>query len=465
MSSARAPRALPGRRRHVDQTGGTQDAFGASSAWPVPGLRMLAVAAIEANGEQPRKRFEPAGLDRLADSLRERGVLQPVLVRPLGDERFELIAGERRWRAAQLAALAEIPAYVRADTDDATALELALIENAAREDLTPVEEARTLGVLIHDLGVTQAALSKRIGRSRSDVANTLRLLDLPDEILDLLADGRLSKGHGKVLLSVTDPRSRCALAARAVADGWSVRQLERAAASRRTTASGTGEDGEGDGGAREPPTTGVPRRPAGAGASAWGRLRDPCGHDRPRDGRARAEPPRRGRDQRRARRRPRCDRRPDGPPGTRPSSSSPSAEVASSAWPYAGLGAAWPSAGATAPRLLRCCSLRPRSARVRSELAQGQRCCASKRLSAARVDTVTWFPERGLLSPVPSGASAAYSCGASARHGDRRVVRGGGAPDGGAGGVSDRAHGPRLPSRHGDPPALLRARAERPRPL
>ena len=192
---------------------------------------MLAVAAIEANGEQPRKRFEPIALERLAESLRERGVLQPVLVRPLADERFELIAGERRWRAAQLAELAEIPAYVRADTDDATALELALIENAAREDLTPVEEARTLGVLIHDLGVTQAALAKRIGRSRPDVANTLRLLDLPDEILDLLADGRLSKGHGKVLLSVTDPGSRCALGARAVADGWSVRQLERAAAS------------------------------------------------------------------------------------------------------------------------------------------------------------------------------------------------------------------------------------------
>jgi ParB family chromosome partitioning protein len=195
-----------------------------------PRLRELRLDAIAPHRDQPRKRFDARALERLADSIRERGVLQPVLVRPVAGERFELIAGERRWRAAQLAELTAIPAYVRADTDDALSLELALIENAAREDLTPVEEARTLSTLIDDLGLTQAALAKRIGRSRSDLANTLRLLDLPDDVLDLLADGQLSKGHGKSLLGVPDPARRSELARRALEHGWSVRQLERAIA-------------------------------------------------------------------------------------------------------------------------------------------------------------------------------------------------------------------------------------------
>src|SRR4051812_18688220 len=127
-----------------------------------------------------------------------------------------------------MAGLTAIPAYLRSDTDDAAALELALIENAAREDLTPVEEAHTLSTLINDLGLTQAALAKRIGRSRSDLANTLRLLDLPDDVLDLIGDGRLSKGHGKCLLTLPDAAERSRLARRAVHAGWSVRQLERA---------------------------------------------------------------------------------------------------------------------------------------------------------------------------------------------------------------------------------------------
>jgi ParB family chromosome partitioning protein len=151
-------------------------------------------------------------------------------VRELDGARFELIVGERRWRAAQIAGLTAIPAFVRADTDDAAALELALIENAAREDLTPVQEARTLSTLIDDLGLTQAALAKRVGRSRPDVANTLRLLDLPDDVLDLLADGQLSKSHGKSLLGVPDPARRSELAHRTLEHGWSVRQLEHAIA-------------------------------------------------------------------------------------------------------------------------------------------------------------------------------------------------------------------------------------------
>lgn len=191
---------------------------------------MLALDAIEPNPDQPRKHFASDALEALASSLRERGVLQPVLVRPLGDDRFALVAGERRWRAAQLAGLPEIPAFVRRDTDDATALELALVENAAREDLTPVEEARTLSTLINDLGLTQAALGKRIGRSRADVANTLRLLDLPDEALDLISAGRLSKGHGKSLLAIKTSEQRIEFADKAAAMGWSVRELERAVA-------------------------------------------------------------------------------------------------------------------------------------------------------------------------------------------------------------------------------------------
>jgi ParB family chromosome partitioning protein len=232
MSRPPAPRALPTRRDPPGEieAAGSGNPFGAPSAWAEAGLRDLPLDVIAPNPDQPRTRFDGAALERLAESVRERGVLQPVLVRHHGAGRFELIAGERRWRAARLVGLTAIPAYVRSDTDDAAALELALIENAAREDLTPVEEARTLSTLINDLGLTQAALAKRIGRSRSDLANTLRLLDLPDDVLDLVADGRLSKGHGKSLLGVPDATRRSELARRAVENGWSVRQLERAVA-------------------------------------------------------------------------------------------------------------------------------------------------------------------------------------------------------------------------------------------
>src|SRR4051812_21815406 len=231
MSRRVMPRALPTRSdpsNEVDASG-RADPFGRPDTWG-DGRRELPLVEITPNRGQPRKHFDAAALERLADSVRERGVLQPVLVRRLDVGGFELIAGERRWRAARMAGLTAIPAYVRSDTDDASALELALIENAAREDLTPVEEARTLSTLINDLGLTQAALAKRIGRSRSDVANTLRLLDLPDEVLDLVADGRLSKGHGKSLLALADPARRSELARRAARNGWSVRQLERAIA-------------------------------------------------------------------------------------------------------------------------------------------------------------------------------------------------------------------------------------------
>ena len=230
MSRPRTPRALPTRSapRATTGTQGPADPFGIPTT-DVDG-QVLPLDAIARNPDQPRQHFDADALARLADSIRERGVLQPVLVRPLGGERFALIAGERRWRAARLAGLARIPAYVRTDSDDAAALELALIENAAREDLTAVEEARTLSTLIHDLGLTQTALAKRIGRSRSDLANTLRLLDLPHDVLDLIGAGQLSKGHGKSLLAHPDPAARSRLAKRAADHGWSVRQLERAIA-------------------------------------------------------------------------------------------------------------------------------------------------------------------------------------------------------------------------------------------
>jgi len=231
MTGPAKPRALPSRRRGGrERATSVGEAFGAAPSWAsATRLCELPREAIRPNPKQPRKRFDDDALQGLAASIQDRGLLQPVLVRALNDsETYELVAGERRWRAAGMAGLDVLPAFIRDDTDDASALELALIENAAREDLTPVEEARTLSALIDDLGVTQSALARRVCRSRSDLANTLRLLDLPDEVLDLLDAGQLSKGHGKCLLREPDTERRCELARRAVNGGWSVRQLERA---------------------------------------------------------------------------------------------------------------------------------------------------------------------------------------------------------------------------------------------
>lgn len=190
-----------------------------------PERREVPIDLIAPNPHQPRRRFDEDGLSALADSLRARGVLQPVLVRPVAGGRFELIAGERRWRAACLAGLDVVPTIVRHE-DDATSLELALIENMAREDLNPVEEARACAALVDDLGLTQAEVGRRVGRSRVAVANLLRLLDLPDEALELITTGRLSAGHGRALLMTADHSERRRLAREAAARGWSVRTLE-----------------------------------------------------------------------------------------------------------------------------------------------------------------------------------------------------------------------------------------------
>jgi ParB family chromosome partitioning protein len=190
------------------------------------GLRELPLSEIHPNAGQPRKRFDERSLAALADSIRERGVLQPVIVRPRSTGGYELVAGERRWRAAGLAGITAVPALVKNDLDDAASLELVLIENLAREGLSPIEEARTIATLLDDLKITATALATRLGRSRADVAHTMRLLELPDEAIDLIDAGSLTKGHGKALLTEPDHHRRRVVARRAAEQGWSVRALE-----------------------------------------------------------------------------------------------------------------------------------------------------------------------------------------------------------------------------------------------
>lgn len=203
-------------------------------------LRDMPLDQIRPNPNQPRRRFDETSLLALADSIRERGVLQPIIVRPRQPRRYELIAGERRWRAARIADLKTIPALIDDAVDDAVSLELALIENIARADLTVIEEARTIASLLDDLNVSRTALARRLGRSRSDLAHTVRLLELPDQTIDLIDKGRLTKGHGKALLTEPDHHRRRQLANRAADGDWSVRTLEmeiaRGAESRPTRA-------------------------------------------------------------------------------------------------------------------------------------------------------------------------------------------------------------------------------------
>jgi ParB family transcriptional regulator, chromosome partitioning protein len=201
------------------------------------GVRELAVELIAPNPNQPRRTIDPESLQALASSLREQGVLQPVLVRPRAGG-YELIAGERRWRAAQLAGIERIPALVR-PTDDAETLELALIENMAREDLNPVEEARACAALAEELGLTREEIGRRVGRSRVAISNLVRLLELPDEVLEMLEQGTLSEGHGRALLMAEDHDARRRLARAAAGEGWSVRATERRAREANQRAAGT----------------------------------------------------------------------------------------------------------------------------------------------------------------------------------------------------------------------------------
>jgi ParB family transcriptional regulator, chromosome partitioning protein len=191
-------------------------------------LRELPIELISPNPKQPRRRFDEESLQALAGSLGERGVLQPVLVRPRAGGTYELVAGERRWRAARLAGLERIPAIVR-EREDAQALEVALIENMAREDLNPIDEARACAALVEELGLTREGVGRRVGRSRVAVSNLVRLLDLPDEAIELLQQGTLSEGHGRAVLLAEDHAARRSLAHAAATEGWSVRVTEERA--------------------------------------------------------------------------------------------------------------------------------------------------------------------------------------------------------------------------------------------
>jgi ParB family chromosome partitioning protein len=191
------------------------------------GLDELPLASISPNRFQPRGHFDEEALSQLADSIREVGVLQPVLVRPAGDDTYELIAGERRWRAARRVGLQTIPALVR-ETDDAAALEQALVENVHRDNLNPLEEAAAYQQLIEDFGLTHDEVAARVGRSRTTVTNTLRLMQLPPAIQKAVQEGKLSNGHARALLGTPDRSFQEQLAKQIVADDLSVRATEEA---------------------------------------------------------------------------------------------------------------------------------------------------------------------------------------------------------------------------------------------
>ena len=195
-------------------------------------LMDLELSQVHPNKRQPRQRFDEEAIGLLADSIVAEGIVQPIVVRDAG-EGYEIIAGERRWRAAQRAGLRTIPAIVR-QADDRESLILALAENVAREDLNPVEQARAYAVLADELDLTQAEIGRRLGKSRAAVANTLRLLELPDEVLEMIEAGQLSEGHGRAILQVSGQDERLGLARQSIARGLSVRQAEAAARARRT---------------------------------------------------------------------------------------------------------------------------------------------------------------------------------------------------------------------------------------
>jgi ParB family chromosome partitioning protein len=191
-------------------------------------LLHLPVDAIHPNPRQPRRRFEPEATTNLASSIRHQGVLQPVVVRPRAEGGYELIAGERRWRASREAGLETIPALVR-KTDDRDTLLLGLVENVAREQLSPIEEARAYATLVDEFELSLGEVAERVGRSKPSVSNRLRLLELPEDVLWMVARGELSEGHARAVLAVPGHDERRKLAKRIVRDGLSVRAAERAA--------------------------------------------------------------------------------------------------------------------------------------------------------------------------------------------------------------------------------------------
>ena len=203
-------------------------------------LRQVPISSIEANPNQPRKAFDDEALASLAASIQQNGVIQPLLVKPLPGGRYELVAGERRLRASKLAGVDKVPAYVRADLE-ANTLELALLENMARVDLNPIDAARACAALVEDLGLTKEEVAKRVGKSRVAVSNLIRLLNLPDEVVQMVEDGMLSEGHGRALLRAEDSVTIRRLAHEAVDRGWSVRETERQAEAAAPSANSQGK--------------------------------------------------------------------------------------------------------------------------------------------------------------------------------------------------------------------------------
>lgn len=190
------------------------------------GLRMLRISEIEPNKSQPRKVFEKEAMEQLAASIQQNGVLQPLLVRPLATGNYQIIAGERRWRAAKIAGLSEVPVVVRDDLSEEQVMQVALIENLQRENLNPIEEAQGYKELIDTYKMTQDQLAKTLGKARSSIANSLGLLTLPIGVRDLLTDGRLSMGHCKALKAIKDPALMSEIAVRAAEGELSVRSIE-----------------------------------------------------------------------------------------------------------------------------------------------------------------------------------------------------------------------------------------------
>lgn len=212
-----------------------------SSEGAATGFSLIPVDRIEVNPDQPRSRFDAESLDELTASIRELGVLQPIVVETTSGG-YRLVAGERRWRAAKRAGLPTIPAVIRESTGDHTLVE-ALVENVQRADLTPVEEARAYKQLLEEYGMSQAEVAKRVGKSRPTISNTLRLLSLPTEVQAMVEDGRLTGGHVRALVGLEDQKFGRYLADRAVAEGWSVRQMEDAVRARREMESGEDDEG------------------------------------------------------------------------------------------------------------------------------------------------------------------------------------------------------------------------------
>ncbi|NPV26811.1 MAG: ParB/RepB/Spo0J family partition protein [Firmicutes bacterium] len=188
-------------------------------------IRELAITAIRPNPQQPRREFKEEKLAELATSIKEHGVIQPVVVRPVGEGSYELIAGERRWRACLKLGLDTIPAIIK-EVDDLNVTELSLVENIQREDLNPLEEATAYRRLMNEFGFTQEKLSERVGKSRSYIANSVRLLNLPPKVQELVADGILSTGHAKALLGISEEKKLMEMAERAARDNLTVREVE-----------------------------------------------------------------------------------------------------------------------------------------------------------------------------------------------------------------------------------------------